>query len=438
MVTGPVLPILVFLLSTLAASTTAAQTFEAERRWLGPVGDLGATLAERARLPLAPLSLDPERAWLERLGFALFRSPDLFGETARRAGLSCHVCHPGGGANRRFFVDGLSIKPGTFDGTSAAFDVVADDGRFNPLTIPGLAGVTRTAPFGHLGDFADLRAFAHHVIVEEFGGAAPDRLALDALVAHMERLSPPNNRHLDNHGRLSASVPGAARAGEAVFHRPFPGRSDMSCATCHAPSSFFAGGGRHDVDTGGLIDTPSLRRGDLRPPFMHDGRFDRLGDVVAHFDSHFRLGLDPSEQANLVAYLEALAGEEAVEQVTLVRDLDVIGELVLAADGSVERRKSAALASVIGAVRRELGHIHERFFGEDMGLLEARQALIRVSASFREVERRAEVGDWAAAVEWLRRARDELDAARPMLEAVVPRSLYDPGLLARMLAARPR
>lgn len=431
-------PVLVFLAGILAASAASAQPFEAERRWLGPLGDLRATLAERPRLPLAPLSSNPERAWLERQGFALFRAPDLFGEAARRAGLSCHVCHPGGGANRQFFVAGASVKAGTFDGTSAVFDAAADDGRFNPLTISGLGGVARTAPYGHLGNFTDLADFARHVIVVEFGGAEPDRFVLNALVAHMERLRPPDNRWLDDLGRLSNRAPAAVRAGEAVFHRPFPGRPALSCATCHVPAAGFGDGRRHDVGTGGLIDTPSLRRGDLRPPFMHDGRFDRLDQVVGYFDGHFGLGLNPGDRADLVAYLEALGGDSAIEPVTLAGDLKIVGELAMAAAGSIERQAPAVLASVTGVVRRELGQIHRRLSGEDGGLPEARQALIRASARFREVERLAEAGSWALAGEWLQRTRDELDTARPLLEFAAQSSLYDLVLLEMALSARRR
>lgn len=432
------LPVLAFLASILAAPAVSAQGFEPTRRWLGPVDDLGVVLMERPLLPLAALSLDPERAWLERLGFALFRSPDLFGEMARRAGLSCEVCHIGGGANRRFFVEGASIKPGTFDVTSSVFEGGIDDGRFNPLTIPGLGGAAQTAPFGHRGEFKDLAAVTRHVIVEEFGGVEPDRQAVAALVAHMERLKPPDNRLLDDLGRLSNQASAAARAGEALFHRVFPGSSTLSCAACHTPTSHFGDGRRHDVGTGGLIDTPSLRRGNLLPPFMHDGRFDRLDQVVAYFDSHFGLDLDPGDRANLIAYLEAVDGGGAVEPVALIGDLDVVDELATAAAGAIERRALSVLSPVIGVVRRELGQIHERFFGEAQGLAEARQTLIHLSAGFREAERHGEAGNWLLAGEWFRRTRDELGAARSVLEAVAPRSLYDPELLKRALAARLR
>jgi hypothetical protein len=40
--------------------------------------------------------------------------------------------------------------------------------------------------------------------------------------------------------------------------------------------------------------------------FYHDGRFASLGDVVAHDDAHFQLGLDAAQEADLVEYLKSL------------------------------------------------------------------------------------------------------------------------------------
>jgi hypothetical protein len=40
--------------------------------------------------------------------------------------------------------------------------------------------------------------------------------------------------------------------------------------------------------------------------FFHDGRFETLGQVVAHYDSLFGLGLSVQDQADLVQYLLSL------------------------------------------------------------------------------------------------------------------------------------
>ena len=43
-----------------------------------------------------------------------------------------------------------------------------------------------------------------------------------------------------------------------------------------------------------------------RGGFYHDGRFATLGDVVAHYDAHFALGLGAQEVTDLVEYLKSL------------------------------------------------------------------------------------------------------------------------------------
>lgn len=115
------------------------------------------------------------------------------------------------------------------------------------------------------------------------------------------------------------------RAGRNVFTGP--GR----CAGCHAgsllsddrfhyigvrpaaedPGRFAETGNPADL---GAMRTPSLRNVALRPPYMHDGRFATLADVVDFYDrggdfpasnNPLRpLGLTAQQKANLVAFLE--------------------------------------------------------------------------------------------------------------------------------------
>ena len=80
----------------------------------------------------------------------------------------------------------------------------------------------------------------------------------------------------------------------------------MSCAGCHIPSAAFVDHRQHDVGTGGLFKTPTLRNADFNAPYFHDGRFDSYDQVVAHFDRVFELGLTAQDQKDLVAYLTAV------------------------------------------------------------------------------------------------------------------------------------
>ena len=126
-------------------------------------------------------------------------------------------------------------------------------------------------------------------------------------------------------GALSAS----AQRGHALFVAPV-----NACASCHAPP-LFTDGGFHNIGldlasldpgragvTGAAADsgkfkTPTLRNIAATPPYMHDGRFRKLEEVIAHYNAggHAHpnanarirpLSLSAQDQADLVAFLEAL------------------------------------------------------------------------------------------------------------------------------------
>jgi cytochrome c peroxidase len=114
---------------------------------------------------------------------------------------------------------------------------------------------------------------------------------------------------------------------------------DAECFHCHnaplmASSDYFNNGiqpvntlqdftdkGRGEV-TGKLLDNgmfraPSLRNIDLTPPYMHDGRFKTLSEVIDHYNAGGfpadnknpfirKLGLTPSQKADLLAFLHTL------------------------------------------------------------------------------------------------------------------------------------
>ena len=40
--------------------------------------------------------------------------------------------------------------------------------------------------------------------------------------------------------------------------------------------------------------------------FYHDGRFATLADVVEHYDSYFKIGLNDQERSDLVEYLKSI------------------------------------------------------------------------------------------------------------------------------------
>jgi len=126
--------------------------------------------------------------------------------------------------------------------------------------------------------------------------------------------------------------------------RHFEGRSHgRGCIGCHAGFNFTdedyynigVGMDREDPDLGrytftrreadkGAFKAPTLRDVARRPPYMHDGSMKTLEDVVAFYNKGGHrnpwlspliqpLNLSASEQADLVAFLEALTGEVAPE-----------------------------------------------------------------------------------------------------------------------------
>ncbi len=106
---------------------------------------------------------------------------------------------------------------------------------------------------------------------------------------------------------------------------------NLQCANCHVPAAFAIDAahniGLDSIDTdngagGGRFKAPSLRNIAVRPPYMHDGRFTTLREVVEFYDhgvqpnanldprlrnrelAPVRLNLSPAQITALVAYLE--------------------------------------------------------------------------------------------------------------------------------------
>ncbi|MEN8775061.1 MAG: cytochrome c peroxidase [Akkermansiaceae bacterium] len=76
-----------------------------------------------------------------------------------------------------------------------------------------------------------------------------------------------------------------------------------------------------------LFSTPSLRNIALTSPYMHDGRFEKLADVIEHYNSELHqsptldprlkkqgLGLDEVEKKALLAFLETLTDSQFIEE----------------------------------------------------------------------------------------------------------------------------
>lgn len=131
------------------------------------------------------------------------------------------------------------------------------------------------------------------------------------------------------------------------YNRFFPDKSGADCAHCHGGLNFendqymnngldaegaFADKGREMVSKNaadrGKFKVPSLRNIAITPPYMHDGRFNTLEEVVNHYNDGLKSSpsLDPAleqtretglrltagQKADLVDFLKTLTDEELV------------------------------------------------------------------------------------------------------------------------------
>jgi len=363
-------------------------------------------------------------SFLVRLGELVFRSPETLGGNAAKAGISCDTCHTGGAKNVRFFIPGLSSKPGTVDVTHYLWNRLADDGIDNPLSIPSLRDIGEHAPYGFRGQFQSLREFTGKVIVQEFAGAEPPPIVLDALIAYENELAPLPNPLLAPDGKLTEAAPPEARAGEPLFRQ--------RCAACHVPEYGFLDFHRHDVGSGGPVETPSLLGLQFDAPYFHDGRYDTVAEVIDHFDRLFGLKLDDRDKNDLLAYLQAVGGGEAPYQaVTLSGDLDRLGRYI-----DVVRQplldEDAALAELVSRMlREEVGRIYARFQAPTDDA--ARKVLLGWAASIAAIGHLAEAHEFPQARAELDRLEQRLIDEQAPLDLAEATSLYDADTLRQAL-----
>ncbi len=140
--------------------------------------------------------------------------------------------------------------------------------------------------------------------------SGPDRISpkLPALQAYQLSLAAPRPPT----GSFNRA---AARRGKALFD------GGAKCASCHMPPTFSdAGNNLHtpaeictDDFTAQRSPTNAYRTTPLgglgtrtKGGYYHDGRYGTLGQVVAHYNSCFGLGLSGREQSDVVEYLKSL------------------------------------------------------------------------------------------------------------------------------------
>jgi cytochrome c553 len=381
-------------------------------------------------------ALRGRKSYLSNLGNLAFNTPYTLGEAAQKAHISCASCHVNGASNPKLFIPGLSTRPGNFDTTNSLFNPKTDNGVLDPVTIPSLRGARLLAPYGHDGRTGSLRDFVRNVIVNEFAGTEPSSQILDAIVAYIEDIDFLPNPSLDKTGRLTPGANPSQQRGEALFRKPFPHDSSMSCAGCHVPSAAFVDHRQHDVGSGGLYKTPTLVNADFSAPYFHDGRFDNYTQVIDHFNRVYDLALNARDQADMAAYLTAIGDgvrpEYHLTGTNVLEDIDGFASVLDIAISSHDTQIVAFTVRSVSDLLQDLAdHYpdpknHEIFGGVNERAL-ARAAIAALMQTLHRVDLDASAGRFGeAAGDYLVYRKLTLATAPMALHAAEPWSLFTP------------
>ncbi|HEY6619707.1 MAG TPA: cytochrome c peroxidase [Steroidobacteraceae bacterium] len=384
------------------------------------------------------------KSYMSNLGNLAFNSPYTLGDAARNAHISCASCHVNGASNPRLFIPGLSTRAGTFDTTNSLFNPKTDNGVLDAVTIPSLRGARFLGPYGHDGRTASLRDFVRNVVVNEFAGAEPSPQILDALVAYIEDIDFLPNPNLDKSGLLNGGATAAQRRGAALFSKPFPHESGLSCASCHIPSAAFVDHRQHDVGSGGLYKTPTLLNADFSAPYFHDGRFDNFGQVVDYFDHQYELGLSAQERIDLAAYLTAVGnGVRPEYRLTGINILADINGFASVLDIAICRQDAEVISLAVRSVNDLLQDLADHYpdpSGKETSggfheLTLARATIAALMQNLQRIEAAIAAGRLSeAAAEYLNYRKLSFATAPLALQAAEPWSSLNPMLHARAAA----
>ena len=275
-------------------------------------------------------------------GRTMFRNTGLF-----RDGEACQTCHAEGGA---------SANLGTIPHKQDPTQPVSPSNFNGPRDPPVLWGAARTAPYGWTGATPTLQAMVMNTVkghMKDFapggpcagGASTSDACVQEAgsrmakIVAYVKTLDPPDSPF--DEGTMSA----AALRGEKLF------QGKGGCIECHGgplftdnrihdtgvpqvPNFSFPGVGPLRANDPGagppplppacrvpdppegcqptpgpFINTPELRDVRNTGPYMHNGVFSSLRDVVEFYNSGSLispLNLNDQEISDLVAFLEEI------------------------------------------------------------------------------------------------------------------------------------
>ncbi len=221
------------------------------------------------------------------------------------------------------------------------------DGRAASLEAQVLGPVADPVEMGETWDNVELKLQEHASYPALFDSAFPGepitRDHVARAIAQFERTLLSSQSRYDRFLRGEVGLSDDELEGERIFNTE---RGD--CFHCHGTILFSdnrfhnngldadpidagrAGVTGADIDRG-RFRTPTLRNVELTPPYMHDGRFATLDEVLEHYDGglHRNALLDPlllatpeqrrlteGERAAVIAFLLTLTDTEFIEQHT--------------------------------------------------------------------------------------------------------------------------
>jgi len=253
------------------------------------------------------------------LGRRLFYDPILSGDSTQ----ACASCHHQDHA----FGDPLRVSVGIdgIEGTRQAPTIQNAawlknnfwDGRVDGLEAQALEPVPNPIEMHLDWEDAETRLAAHpdypELFCQAFGSREITRERVVAAIAQFERTFISTDSKFDRYRRGEATLSPQEEAGRQIF---FTEVGD--CFHCHGQAVGFdrsfhnTGLDSVPVDLGlgavtgdpaddGKFKTPSLRNVMVSAPYMHDGRFNTIDEVIAHYNHGFADGplVDPLIRARL-------------------------------------------------------------------------------------------------------------------------------------------
>ncbi|MFK7901082.1 MAG: cytochrome-c peroxidase [Cyclobacteriaceae bacterium] len=291
------------------------------------------------------------------LGRFLFFDKNL----SRDSSVSCASCHKPQKAFTDGFAKGIGIDGQQLDRSSMSLvnllwrKRLMWDGRFESLEEQAIDPIINSKemdlPISQAIDRLSNSSLYPSLFQKAFGSSEVTEVKIGKALAQFERTLISGSSKFDQAKRGEYFLSSQELRGNVLFNtHPEPGKRGGNCGDCHGgflfmDQDFHNNGldslltdlGRGSVtgfsDNNGQFKTTSLRNIALTSPYMHDGRFETLEEVLDHYNEHVQLsspGLAPlivdatnqegsntlslteQEKADIIAFLHTLTDNDFI------------------------------------------------------------------------------------------------------------------------------